>query len=153
MPGWRGSLLNGGEYLASKLTAQLFEQLRIGYRAIARCQGLAVEDLLAVQQDLERAALTAWSEGNRYFGVPAPGDFSRQTDGLPEIASTDAVTDLEPGLPFSHVEPPVRDNASHSSILSAGARPSQPGPHPGPSARRTTRRADLTTAARKARVP
>ena len=127
-PGWRGSLLDGGEHLASKLTAQLLEQLGVRYRAIARWQRLAVEDLLAVQQDLQRAALTAWSEGNRYFGVPAPGDFSRQTDGLPEIASTDAVTDLEPGLPFSHVEPPVRDNASHSSILPAGSRPSQPRP-------------------------
>src|SRR6059058_945665 len=74
IPAWRGSLLDGGEHLASKLTAQLLEQLGVRYRAIARWQRLAVEDLLAVQQDLQRAALTAWSEGNRYFGVPAPGD-------------------------------------------------------------------------------
>ena len=106
MPGRGRSPLNGGEDLASKLAAQLLDELRIRYRAIARCQGLAVEDLLAVQQDLQRAALTAWSDGNGHFGLPAAGNFSRQTDGLPEISSTDAVTDLEPGLPFSHVRPP-----------------------------------------------
>jgi len=63
---------------------------------------LAVVDLLPVQIDLE-AALTDGCELNADFAITPGDDLGCQTGSLPEVASRNAVLDLELGFAFSHV--------------------------------------------------
>ena len=97
--------------LAPELGAQLLDQLGVRDRAAIGRKALAIEDLLPVQQHFERPAHTTGRNRDGYFALASASDFSRQTDGLPEVPSTDAIADFELGLTFCHVRPPCGGTA------------------------------------------